>query len=332
MLDTPDPTIGRSRRERSRLSPVEVVRRLGGRAERADVLRRTSHRHLQVAVATGRLVRPGRGVYALPSLPDERIAAAACRGVVSHESAAALLRLPLVRASEEIHVTVARGARPTASGPIVLHRRDLPPPDVDHDVTTPLRTVLDCCVSLPFREALAVADGAAGRFPGLAADLTAAADASAGPGRARRRRVAAEVNPLADNAFESALRGSLIEAGLTGFRPQVEILTPAGTFRVDLANEELRIVVEADSFRVPRRPSRSRARLSTLRRAGAGRLGRAPVRMGARDVRRALGRVGGRGRGAPSASPARSRLGMINLSRCGWCGWCGVAWVRRCRR
>lgn len=233
---------------RPRLTPVEVVRALGGRAERADLVRWTSQHHVQVAVATGRLVRVARGMYALPTLPDERIAAAACRGVVSHQSAAVLLRLPLVVAPDEIHVTVGRGARPTAKGPIVLHRRNLVAADVDGDVTTPLRTVLDCCVSLPFREALAVADGAARRFPGFAADLAAAAKSSAGPGRARRLRVAAEVNPLADNPFESALRGSLVEAGLTGFRPQVEILTGEGTCRVDLADEELRIVVEADSY------------------------------------------------------------------------------------
>lgn len=245
---TPAATTGRSTRGPSRLSPVEVVRGLGGRAERAVVLRRTSQHHLQAALAAGRLVRPGRGVYALPSLPDERLAAAACRGVVSHESAAAVLRLPLVRAPEEIHVTVARGARPAASGPIVLHRRTLCPADVHHDVTTPLRTVLDCCSSLPFREALAVADGAAARFPDFGAALTSAAEASAGPGRARRRRVAAEVSPLADNPFESALRGSLVEAGLTGFRPQVEILTSDGIVRVDLAHERLHIVIEADSY------------------------------------------------------------------------------------
>jgi len=229
-------------------SPVEVLRALGGSAERSDLLRLTSQHHVQVAVATGRLLRVARGRYALPTLPDERLAAAACRGVLSHQSAAAALRLPLVVAPDQIHVTVGRGARPTAAGPIVLHRRTLSHHDVDEGVTKPLRTVLDCCLSLPFREALAVADGAAARAAGFANAFASAAAATSGPGRARRLRVAAELSPLAENPFESALRGTLLEAGLTGFTPQVEILTCDGTYRVDLAHESLRIVVEADSF------------------------------------------------------------------------------------
>jgi very-short-patch-repair endonuclease len=231
------------------MTPGQVVRRLGGRAGLADVLRYTTEHYLRAAVTAGDIVRPARGIYALPTLPDERLAAAACRGVVSHESAAALLRLPLVLAPDQVHITVPRGARPTAAGPIVLHRRTLLPADMAGDVTTPLRTVLDCCLSLPFREALAVADAAAHRFGGLAAQLVVVAEASSGPGRGRRLRVARAVDPLAENPFESALRGTLLEAGLTGFQTQVAITPRDGQQRrVDLADVELRIVVEADSF------------------------------------------------------------------------------------
>ena len=40
----------------------------------------------------------------------------------------------------------------------------------------------------------------------------------------------------------------MIDAGIDGFRPQVVIDTPGGQFRVDLADEQRRIVIEADSF------------------------------------------------------------------------------------
>lgn len=52
----------------------------------------------------------------------------------------------------------------------------------------------------------------------------------------------------AANAFESRLRALVLDAGITGFEPQLEIRLAAGTVRVDLGDPERRIVLEADSY------------------------------------------------------------------------------------
>jgi very-short-patch-repair endonuclease len=229
------------------------VRHLGGRADRATLLQYTTAHALHLDLTAGVLRRVARGSYVTPALADARIMAAACRGVVSHESAAQLLGLELVTAPAAVHLTIPNGARPNAPDRVRLHHRRLAATDVDGDVTTVLRTVLDCCTSLPFREALAVADSALRRQPELTQAL---AEAAAAPGRGRRLRlrVAAHVDPRAANGFESALRGTLLEAGLTGFQPQLRIPVRGGAVHVDLADERRRIAIEADSYEWHSRP------------------------------------------------------------------------------
>lgn len=228
-------------------SAVEVVRRFGGRAMRADLLRHTTTHLITSAVEAGDLVRVARGLYVLAELPTAPTAAAACRGVLSHESAAAALQLPLLLPPSIVHVTVPRGARPAPIKNVRLHERDLAPGDVDNHVTVPLRTVLDCCATMPFREALALADSAARLVPGFLDDFTAVAGAH-GRGRRMREQVAKHVSGLSSGPFESAVRADLIAARLTGFRPQVTIRAGGEVFRVDLADQRRRIVIEADSF------------------------------------------------------------------------------------
>lgn len=226
---------------------VEVVRRFGGRAIRADLLRHTTAHLIAAAVDSGDLVRVARGLYVLADLPSAPTAAAACRGVLSHESAAAALQLPLLLPPSVVHVTVPRGSRPSPIKNVQVHERDLASSDVDNHATVPLRTVLDCCATMPFREALALADSAARIVPGFLEDFTTAA-AAPGRGRRRREQVARHVSSLSSGPFESAVRADLIAARLTDFRPQVTIRAGGEVFRVDLADERRRIVVEADSF------------------------------------------------------------------------------------
>ena len=115
-------------------------------------------------------------------------------------------------------------------------------------MTPVLRTVLDCATLLPFPEALAVADGALRlRFINRR-ELLAGAEATRGPGRARRLRVARHADGRADNPFESCLRGIVLDSGTTGFVPQLEIRTAGAVVHVDLGDPERRIVIEADSF------------------------------------------------------------------------------------
>lgn len=223
---------------------AEVVARFGGRAERVALLRHVTAHDIARAIDAGDLVRAARGIYILPGLPDAQAVAASCRGVVSHGSAAVLHGLDLVVAPTAVHVTAPRGARPVIPKRIRLHRCALDPHEVDGGRTSLVRTVMDCCVSLPFREALAVADSALRQVD---ADQLLTAAARPGPGRRRRLKVVAAADPRSANAFESALRGSLLDVNIV-LTPQLDVPTPGGTFRVDLADARRRVAVEADSF------------------------------------------------------------------------------------
>jgi very-short-patch-repair endonuclease len=228
------------------LEPAQVLSRLGGRATTADLLERTTRHLVRKAVAEGSVVRAARGDYVLPGLPAPEQAAARAHGVLSHTSAAAWWGLGLVLEPTEVHVTVPHGSRPAVQDAVRVHRTTRL--ERQGPVTPVLRTVLDCATLLPFPEALAVADGALrSRFIGPR-ELLSAAEASHGPGRARRLRVARHADGRADNPFESCLRGVVLDSGTTGFVPQLEIRTAAAVVHVDLGDPERRIAIEADSF------------------------------------------------------------------------------------
>lgn len=152
-------------------------------------------------------------------------------------------------ASEQPHVTVrAKRSLPAgASDGVVVHWRDLDADDVaDQWVTTPVRTLVDCCLDLPFADALSVADSA--RRAGVRPSEVLARSAWL-PRRQRDRvaRVLAASSAKASGPFESSLRA--IALGVTGLvvEPQVRIRYDDFYARVDLADEELQIVLEADS-------------------------------------------------------------------------------------
>jgi very-short-patch-repair endonuclease len=193
-----------------------------------------------------------RGVYALPELPAAAAAAAVARGVLSHESAARVWNLSTLLEPDRVHITVPPGGRPVNAHKTQVHQSVLAQHEVHHDVpgpiTSPRRTVLDCATSLPFAEALAIADSALQRALVDHDELVAAADRSRGRGRQAKLTVVRHADARAANAFESGLRAIVIEAGLTGFVPQVTIRTPRLTARVDLADVDRKIVLEADSY------------------------------------------------------------------------------------
>lgn len=226
---------------------VAALAALGGTATTAE-LATVGRRAVAGAVRRGEVLRLARGVYGLPQAPSALQAAAALRGVVSHASAAQLHFLGTVHPPAVAHVTLPRGARRAAPAGVVLHWPRLAPTDVRGGVTTPVRTVLDCARTLPFREALAVADSALRREAVSRRALRAAADGARGRGRSAALRVARYADGRAANPFESALRGTLIDGGLASFEPQVRLRGRGTSVRVDLADRRRRIVLEADSF------------------------------------------------------------------------------------
>jgi very-short-patch-repair endonuclease len=220
-----------------------------GRATWQELREHCTQHELRRALAKGEIVRVGRGRYALPDQNAAREAAAAVGGVLSHLSAAVELGLAVLHRPDAVHVTVPRAAHRTAVPGVVLHRADLASEDRTRRSTTWLRTVLDCAATLPFAEALAVADSALREGLVRREDLLDAAQERRGPGAPRARRVAGAADGDAANPFESTLRAGLLDAGITGFIPQQPVLLVTGArAHVDLGDPRRRIALEADGF------------------------------------------------------------------------------------
>lgn len=141
-----------------------------------------------------------------------------------------------------------------------IHRHECRVEDVDMDGavlrTTIERTVLDCSVSVPFEDALAIADSAA-RFCGLDADAFCRYLDRAGKGRhgiAKAYRVAQYMDGRSESGGESIVRAKIIDLG---FAPptllQAEFVDPidGGLIRVDMYYEldnGFRLIVEVDGM------------------------------------------------------------------------------------
>lgn len=111
--------------------------------------------------------------------------------------------------------------------------------------TTPVETVIECARTLPFIDALAVADSAL-RSRTVSRDaLVAAAECSPRTGRTKALRVVNCADHRAANPFESGLRA--IALGVPGFEAQAQC--PVGNAEhVDVGDQHLRIALEAESF------------------------------------------------------------------------------------
>ncbi|MEU8221654.1 hypothetical protein [Kribbella sp. NPDC048915] len=225
---------------------VEILQRSGGSATYAQLRQYVSGRDLRVAMNEDRIKRVAKGVYALPLDLSALTVARSFGGVLSHESAAQHHGLDVVTTPLVPHVTVKRHRRRRLSRlACTLHWGEVTELD---GATTVVRTVLDCARTLPFCEALAIADSALRKGLVTGDELLAAAVALRGPGRARAIKVVEAADPRAASALESVLRGRVLDAGWRGFVPQFVIADDEFYARVDLALPELRLALEADSF------------------------------------------------------------------------------------
>jgi len=239
------------------MDPMDLVRELGGVAERRRLLAAASRTAVDAAVSAGELVVLSRGRLALPDLDATAAAARAVDGVVSGLSAARYWGWSLKREAPQPVITVPRN-RSTRRVGVTIRRAELPPgatvlSRTGVRVTNPVQTVLDCARTLSFDEALCVADSAlrGGRAPGLTKPaLAEAALASPRTGRARARRVIEQASPDAANAFESVTRAIALEVpGLTAV-PQGDLgYSESGLPQYgDLVDRRLRLLIECESW------------------------------------------------------------------------------------
>ena len=185
-----------------------------------------------------------RNLYALPAADQAAIEARRARGVVSHLSAALAWGWQVKKVPEKPVVTVARNRHPGDVSSIDLRFARLSARDVVDGRTTRVRTVLDCARTLPFDEALAVVDSALRSGTVSRAELLAAAAVGPRTWRSRALRVFELASPKAANPFESVLRAIAVQV------PGLDVLAQGavGQWHADVADLDLRIAVEAESF------------------------------------------------------------------------------------
>jgi hypothetical protein len=167
-----------------------------------------------------------RGVYVGADVPNSFELMVEAVGLVlpsvaafSHYTAARLLRMPLPRVAESIHVTVPPElAAPRIAG-VVAHRARLDHDvGLDHDVvrlrghrlTSPARTFVDLAAVLPALDLVALGDGMLRRGLASAETVTACANAAKGRGCAAARWAAALVAPGVDSPMETRVRLLLV--------------------------------------------------------------------------------------------------------------------------
>jgi very-short-patch-repair endonuclease len=229
-------------------SVVEILARLGGSATSAELARASTAAELKAAVRLGDVERLARGVYGLPSLGPDKLAAIAYDGVVSHLSAATAWNLPLLIRPEKPHITVPVKRRPRPGRPVVMHWAAVSSAERHRRLTSLVRTVADCARILPFGEALAVADAALATSRLSRDELELAMTAMRGPGRPNALRVAAATTSLSESFLESMLRSLLVIEGIAGFEPQMRVNTGGIWVRVDLGHRPARIALEAEGY------------------------------------------------------------------------------------
>ena len=231
------------------LDAAEALGRLGGVASRAQLLAYVSRWTLEQGVREGKVLHPARDRYTLPSLDEAARIAHEVSGILCLSSAALAHGWAVKQVPEKPHVSFRRNRKLTTAQLRLVqpHRHDLDPDDIlDGFVTNKEVTLAQCLRSLPDDEALAIADSAA--RAGDLGVLARVAATACGRGAARVRNKVAEARADAANPFESALRS--LANGVDGLKvePQRLITSVTPWARPDLVDEDLRIVLEADSF------------------------------------------------------------------------------------
>jgi very-short-patch-repair endonuclease len=231
---------------------AEAVAGLGGITSRKPLLGLVTRGAIEAAVAGGLVVRVARGRYALPTDDAARRRAHELTGTAVLVTAAAHWGWARMWEPRRPQIAVPRGRNVAADrrDGVDLRWRTVPVTDVvDGWVTSRERTLVDCASLLPFNQALAIRDSALRDRTVTRPDLMARAAVLPRQYRGRVEAVFAEADPLAANPFESALRAIAIEVPGLHVRCQVRIDDERGWVgRVDLADRDLRIVVEADSM------------------------------------------------------------------------------------
>ncbi|ACZ30916.1 hypothetical protein Xcel_1897 [Xylanimonas cellulosilytica DSM 15894] len=159
--------------------------------------------------------------------------------VFSHETAALIWGYRLWTAPRRTHVIQGYRASGRAARDLSRHYVTLADDDVatryDLAVTSPVRTVVDCALTMHPLEGLVVADAALAAGLDRQAALAHLAARAGAPGRRRARLVLELADAGAESAWETWLRYLAARTGLPRPTTQHVVATRLGRFRVDLA-------------------------------------------------------------------------------------------------
>lgn len=227
------------------MRPSEAIKLLGGVARWNEICWLTTRAEIDRELASGSISRLRRGTYALGDVVEVRAQAEAVAGTVSHLSAAVAHGWKVKFPPERPTVTLPRNRSLPTGCDLEVHWQDLNLLQLYRGVTRPVETVIGCARAYDFDVALSVADSALRERAVTKHQLLAAAEASPRTGRAKALQVARAADGRAANPFESCARAIASEVRGLCVRPQVWI---SGVGRVNLADLELGIVVECESF------------------------------------------------------------------------------------
>jgi Protein of unknown function (DUF559) len=195
--------------------------------------------------------------------------------VVSHQSAALMHEISLVREVTDVTLSSRTGRRGNRHG-VHTYRTALPASHVTRrfglPVTTPARTVADIARTATFAEGVVAADSAL--YRGLVAplELRIVAGEFGSRGRAQAVRVAEFASGLAESPLESLARVAFDDQGLPAPELQASIFGDNGFIgRVDFYWKQYRTIAEVDGALKYADPARARKQLwrdKALRRAG----------------------------------------------------------------
>lgn len=229
---------------------MAALTRFGGCATWGGLLTSCTGHAVKRAVRRGEILRVARGRYALSLVVTHRQEAHRLNATLSHLSAAMVHGWPVKSPPDRPWVTVRHKRHLGADRRrnLEVSWRDLSPDEVTNGVTTPLRTVIDCAIRLPFDEALAVADSALRSGTVRRHEIVDAAAVLRGPGAPQARRIARAADGRAANPFESALRAICLDIPGLDVTPQFQVTGDGIWAVVDLADEHHRLVIEAEGF------------------------------------------------------------------------------------
>jgi Protein of unknown function (DUF559) len=221
---------------------------------------------------SGQLVRLRQGVYATKRAMDwaegdpvlahvltVRAAKATVgrNAVASYHSAALLHRLSLLTSPGTVTLTLPPAKKWNRAKPadVVFHASELPREHVTRlynlPVTTVARTVADLARTLPFMDAVVVADSALNQEKATKPELLRALSQCKGwPGVRQARRALEFADERAESPLESAARVVFAEAGLAPPELQVTIQGEQEQFaaRVDFLWRARKVIAEADGL------------------------------------------------------------------------------------